>query len=235
MRVVIFGANGATGRLLTEQALDASHHVVAVTRRPTDFPITHRRLRVVEADVLDRHAVDRAVDGADAVLSTLGVPYTRKPITVYSDGASNIVAAMSSHGVKRLVVVSSSATEPHYHADGGFLMNRILQPLITATIGKTTYQDMHRMEQLLRSSDLEWTIMRPSGLFDAPTVSRYELYEDQAPGIFTSRVDLAASMLEQVTDTRYLREAVAVTTSDGVPTLFQIIRHEALKTGRQSG
>jgi putative NADH-flavin reductase len=62
MRVVIFGANGATGRLLTEQALDAGHHVVAVTRRPADFPITHRRLRLVEADVLDRHAVDRAVD-----------------------------------------------------------------------------------------------------------------------------------------------------------------------------
>jgi nucleoside-diphosphate-sugar epimerase len=57
------------------------------------------------------------------VLSTLGAPYTRKPIDVYSDGIRNVVAAMSRHGVKRLVVVSSSATEPYYHADGGFLLN----------------------------------------------------------------------------------------------------------------
>jgi putative NADH-flavin reductase len=230
MRIVVFGANGLTGRLLSEQALAAGHEVAAVTRQPADFPITHERLSVVEADVHDAQAVDRAVEGSDVVLSALGVPFTRKPINVYSDGIRNIAAAMSRRGVKRLVMVSSSATEPHYHADGGFLMNRVLQPLITATIGKTTYSDMRRMEELVRGSDLEWTILRPSGLFDAVGVTRYELHEDQAPGIFTSRADLAASLLEQATDVRFVRKAVAVTTSDGAPTLFQMLRREAFKT-----
>jgi nucleoside-diphosphate-sugar epimerase len=229
MRIVIFGANGRTGRLLTEQALAAGHDVTAVTRRPLGFPITHDRLDVVGADVHDPEAVDQAVAGTDAVLSTLGVPYVRKPINVYSNGIRNVVAAMSRHGVKRLVVVSSSATEPYHHADGGFLLNRVLQPLISATIGKTTYADMRRMEELVRGSDLEWTIMRPSGLFDAPAVSRYELHEEQAPGIFTSRADLAASLLEQATDGRFVRKALAVTTSEGAPTLFQLIRREAFK------
>ncbi len=229
MRIVIFGANGQTGRLLTGQALAAGHDVAAATRRPAQFPIAHDRLAVVEADVRDAPAVDRAVEGADVVLSALGVPFTRNQITVYSLGAANIVAAMSRHGVKRLIVVSSSATEPYHHADGGFVLNRVLQPLVTATIGKTTYADMRRMEDLVRGSDLEWTIMRPSGLFDAPGVTAYELHEDQAPGIFTSRADLAASMLDQATDTRFVREAAAVTTSEGAPTLFQMIRREALK------
>jgi putative NADH-flavin reductase len=228
MRMVIFGANGQTGRLLTEQALAAGHDVVAVTRRPAEFPITHDRLAVVEADVHDAPAVDRGVDGADVVLSALGVPFVRKQVTVYSEGIGNIIAAMSSHGVKRLVVVSSSATEPHHHANGGFLLNRVLQPLVTATIGKTTYADMRRMEDLVRGSDLEWTIMRPSGLFDAPGATAYELHEDQAPGIFTSRTGLAASMLDQATDTRFVRKVAAVTTSEGAPTLFQMIRREAL-------
>ena len=229
MRIVIFGANGQTGRLLTEQALAACHNVAAVTRRPAEFPITHNRLTVIGADVHDGLAVDRAIEGADVVLSALGVPFTRKQITVYSKGAGHIIAAMSRHGVKRLVVVSSSATEPHHHADGGFLLNRVLQPLVTATIGKTTYADMRRMEGILRGSDLDWTIMRPSGLFDAPGVTAYQLHEDQAPGIFTSRADLAASMLDQATDTRFMRKAAAVTTSQGVPTLFQMMRREALK------
>jgi putative NADH-flavin reductase len=214
---------------LTEQALAARHDVVAVTRRPADFPIAHQRLTVAAADVYDAEAVERAVEGAEVVLSTLGVPFTRKPINVYSDGIGHVATAMSQHGVKRLVVVSSSATEPHHHADGGFLLNRVLQPLVTATIGKTTYADMRRMENLVRSSDLEWTIMRPSGLFDAPAVTKYELHEDQAPGIFTSRADLAASLLEQASDARFIRKAVAVTTSDGAPTLFQMMRREAFK------
>ena len=229
MRIVIFGANGQTGRLLTEQALAAGHDVAAVTRRPAEFPVTHDRLTVVEADVRDASAVDRTIEGADVVLSALGVPFTRKQITVYSEGAGNIVGAMSRHGVKRLIVVSSSATEPHHHANGGFLLNRVLQPLVTATIGKTTYADMGRMEDLVRGSDLEWTIMRPSGLFDASGVTAYELREDQAPGIFTSRAGLAASMLAQATDTRFVRKAAAVTTSEGVPTLFKMMRQEALK------
>jgi hypothetical protein len=106
-------------------------------------------------------------------------------------------------------------------------VNRVVQPLVTATIGRTTYGDMRNMEAHLRSSDLHWTVMRPGGLFDAPTVSKYQLHEKHADGVFTSRADLAASMLAQVTSTQWIRKNVAVTTSEGVPTLLQMIRREA--------
>lgn len=228
MRITVFGAAGQTGRLVVGQGLAAGYHITAVTRQAT-FPLSHERLGHVRADVRDAQAVERAVAGTDVVLSALGVPFTGKPVTIYSDGVRAIAAAMSTHGVKRLVAVSSSATYPHHHAEGGFLLNRVLQPLITATIGKTSYRDMRAMEEFLRGSDLDWTIMRPSGLFDAPGVTAYRLGEDQAAGIFTSRADLAASLLEQVADTRFVRKAVAVTTAEGIPTLFQVLRREAFK------
>ena len=82
MRVAIFGANGPTGRLLTRQALDAGHHVVAATRRPESFPMVHEHLEVAAADIHDPGTVSTTVDGCDAVLSTLGVPFTRKPAKV---------------------------------------------------------------------------------------------------------------------------------------------------------
>jgi putative NADH-flavin reductase len=227
MRIVIFGANGGTGRLLSQQALDAGHVVVAVTRKPHQFPLAHPSLTVAEADAHDRAAVTRAVDGSDAVLSTLGVPFTRRPIDVYSASIVNIGAAMEDHGITRVVVVSSAGTEPHHHEGAGFLMNRVMQPLVTATIGKTTYADMRAMEAYLRGSELDWTVIRPSGLFDSPVVSRYQLRENQADGVFTSRADLAASMLAQVTSTRWIRKNVAVTTSEGTPTVLQMIRREA--------
>ena len=224
MRIALFGANGATGRLLTRQALDGGHTVVAVTRRPDDFPLRHPRLTVVEADVLDRAAAASAIAGAGAVLSTLGVPFTRPPISVYSEGIASIAAGMELHGVKRVVVVSSAATDPRPHADGGFLLNRLLQPLITATIGRTTYADMRRMEAFLRAGNLDWTALRPSGLFDADEVSAYRLEENHADGVFTSRADLAASMLAQLESTAWVHRCVAVTTSACAPTLLQMIR-----------
>jgi putative NADH-flavin reductase len=227
MRIAVFGANGPTGRLLTQQALDAGHHVVAATRDPESFPIAHERLEVEAVDVHDLAAVSATVDGCDAVLSTLGVPFTREPITVYSGGVRNIVDAMHMHGLKRLVVVSSSATHPHHHAEGGFLLNRVLQPIVTRTIGKTTYTDMRRMEEIVRESDLAWTIVRPSGLFDLPEATDYRLYRDESPGVFTARVDLAAAILAQAENDTYIGEAVAVTTSENTPTLFQMMRNEA--------
>lgn len=227
MRIAIFGANGPAGRLLTGQALAAGHHVVAATRHPEDFPLAHERLEVEATDVHDAAAVAGTVDGCGAVLSTLGVPFTREPITVYSDGAEAITDAMHRHGCKRLVVVSSSATYPHRHADGGFLLNRVIQPIVTRTIGRTTYADMRAIEALVRDSGLAWTIVRPSGLFDLDEVTDYRLDEDEADGVFTARVDLAAAMLAQLEDETYVRKAVAVTTTRHTPTLFQMLRAEA--------
>jgi putative NADH-flavin reductase len=229
MRISIFGANGGTGRVLVRQALDAGHEVVAVTRRPGEFPFAHPRLVIVGADVRDGQAVRHAVEGAGAVLSSLGVPFTRKPVTVYSEGVSVITTAMSRLGVKRIAVVSSTAVEPHRHAEGGFMLNRVMQPLVSATIGKTTYADMRVMEDILRHSDLDWTVVRSAGLFEAGRVSSYQVSDGPLDGVFTSREDLAACLLAQASDSRFAGKTIEVTTSERVPTLWQMIRREAFK------
>ena len=46
MKITVFGANGLTGRQLVQRALDAGHDVVAVTRHPADYPLTHERMIV---------------------------------------------------------------------------------------------------------------------------------------------------------------------------------------------
>ncbi|WP_433714384.1 NAD(P)-dependent oxidoreductase [Nocardia sp. CA-084685] len=228
MRITVFGANGPTGRLLTGQALAAGHEVAAVTRQPDSFPLHDDRLEVVGADVLDPGAVDAVVAGRDAVLSTLGVPAGKEPITTYSRGVANIVAAMERHRVRRLAVVSSTGVDPHPYSDGGFLFNRVLLPYVTRVLGKTLYDDMRRMESLIQSTDLDWTIVRPSGLYHLPSVTDYTVVEGHADGRFTAREDLAASMLALLDDDRYVRTTIAVITTTDNPTLFEWIRGEAL-------
>jgi hypothetical protein len=125
-------------------------------------------------------------------------------------------------------VVSSSGVDPHTYSDGGFLFNRVLLPLLTRVLGRTLYDDMRRMEALVRASDREWTIVRPSALHHLPSPAGYTVVEGHADGLFTARVDLAASMLALLDDDRYRRSTVSVITTAGNPTLLRWMRGEAL-------
>lgn len=228
MHLVIFGANGSTGRLLTRQALGGGHTVSAVTRHPEVFPITHERLRVVSADVRDPASVEGAVAGAEAVLSTLGVPFSRRPITLYSEGTTHIIDAMRTHGVRRLVCVSSSATDPGGAPTGGFVVDKVLQPFFIGVVGRTLYADLRRMEQLVTESELDWTIVRPSGLFDTPEVTKFVTGEGHLDSRFTSRADLARCMLDQAADRHDIGKKLAVVTVDVKPSLLKLLWREGI-------
>lgn len=229
MKLAVFGANGPTGRLLTQLALDEDHDVIAFTRRAAVFPIEHRRLAVVGGDVHDSVAVASAIEGTDAVLSTLGVPFAKTPVSVYSHGVANIISGMHDAGIKRLVCVSSSAIGPHPEPLGGFVFEKIMQPYVVNKLGKTVYDDMRRMEAMVSTSDLAWTIVRPSGLFEAPTVSEYAVALDYIGHRFTARIDLADCLLRQAFDDTYAGSTIAVATPGAHPSIVKLIWNEGIR------
>jgi putative NADH-flavin reductase len=229
MKLAVFGANGPTGRILTRLALDEGNEVVAFTRRPDSFPIEHSGLEVVAGDVHDPAAVVGAVVGTDAVLCTLGVPFAKTPVTVYSEGAANIMAEMHTAGIKRLVCVTSSAVAAHPEALGGFLFEKVMQPYVVKVLGRTLYDDMRRMEELVRRSDLVWTIVRPSGLFESPEVTPYEVARDHIGHRFTSRTDLADCLLRQATDDEYTQATIAIATTAIKPNMLKLIWREGIR------
>ncbi|MEE6169545.1 MULTISPECIES: NAD(P)-dependent oxidoreductase [unclassified Mycolicibacterium] len=229
MHITIFGANGATGRILTRQALDAGHAVIAVTRHPEQFPITDPDLTVTQADVRDLAAVTAAVEGAAAVLSTLGVTFTMAPVDTYSVGVANIVSAMRTTGVERLAVVSSTAIADYPgRTDTPFAL-RVVQPLISSVFGKTLYADMRRMEDIVTDSGLNWTIVRPSGLFDLPDVTEYLAGQRDPVGAFTSRTDLADYLLK-LAESPKTGAIVTISTTVDNPSMWQLLRREAFKS-----
>jgi putative NADH-flavin reductase len=229
MRIAILGANGPTGRLLTGQALAAGHDVVALTRRPDEFPIVHQKLVVAGGDVLDPDAVDPVVDGSEVVLSALGTPFAKEQVEVYSGGGRNTLDAMKRFGTSRFVVVTSGAVTGEPEPTGGFLFNRVLQPYVTNVLGKTVYDDMRRLEELMVNSDTDWTVLRPSGLFDLPEVTEYSITEEHGPGRLTSRRDLGAALLLQATDQRFVRKVAHVITTVDNPSLLSMMWREARK------
>jgi len=210
MKIVVFGANGPVGRLLTKLALADGNQVTAVTRHPEAFPQKHDRLRIECGDVLKADDVERAVRAHEAVLSVVGVPFTFKRVTVYSEGMRHILPAMTAAGILRLVCVTSGGTNPRRDAGEGFVFGRVIKPIF----GRTLYADMRRMEDLVMASDRDWTIVRPARLVDTSGVIPYRVQEGyMVPGMSeTKRADLAEFLLREAVSPQYVRKAVAVAT-----------------------
>jgi putative NADH-flavin reductase len=231
MKLAIFGANGVTGRLLTKQALVEGHTVTAVTRHPETFPLRQESLQVMQGDVFDLASVQQAVCGQDAVLSILGVPYSNKPIRLYSTGIAHIIQAMHGAQVCRLICVSSSALDPRargHDTGGGFIFEKMIKPFILNRLGRTSYEDMHKMELRVMNSDLDWTIIRPSGLFETVEVTDYRVAQSFV-GRYTSRTDLADCMLKLLANKQYLHQTVAVATVSVQPSMLRLILKEAFQ------
>jgi putative NADH-flavin reductase len=227
MRVAIFGANGPTGRLLTAQALAAGHQVTAVTRHPGDIP-PRPGLRVAEADATDTGAAGAAVAGSDAVVSALGAPYSRRPVSLYSAGTASIITALRDHGVRRLVVAGTAAADPGYHGSDSLFFSRVMEPLFMKRPGRTLYQDNQRMEAAVRASGLDWTIVRACWLFNSAGISDYLVCEGSPHGMFTARADFAACLLAQLASDRPARATIGVRTIVGTPSIPAQIWREVI-------
>jgi len=127
VKLAIFGATGGTGRKLVDQSLAAGHEVVAFVRDPSKLELRHERLTIVQGDVTDPAAVERAIAGVDAVLSALNTRRNAKgnPITV---GTLHILAAMRKYGVRRLVFSAAPSARDQQRVRDGYES--------TATAGK---------------------------------------------------------------------------------------------------
>ena len=208
MKLLIIGASRGIGRQLLEQALQAGHLVTAMARHPEHLPRQSAGLQTVAGDILNLSLVQQVVAGQEAVCLTIGVGVTIKPVTVFSQGTKNVLAAMAEHGVRRLVCVTGiGAGDSAGH--GGLLYDRLFKPLLL----KTIYEDKDRQEALIRASDTDWTIVRPGFLTNGPLTENYRVLTDLW-GITAdkiSRADVAHFMLEELSAPRYVEQTPLLT------------------------
>jgi putative NADH-flavin reductase len=207
MNILIFGASGGTGRLLTRQALAQGHTVTAFVRTPTKLDLTHPLLTVIVGDVSDRPAVARAVQGQVAVLSALGAatPFRRDPALVA--GVRHIVDAMTGAGVQRLIYLSFLGVGDS-RRDAGFFIRHVASRLL-----RQPTADHELNERAIRESGLLWTIVRPPKLTNGRLTGSYRIGEHiraRSPMPLLSRADVAQAMLRQLDDPAHVRAVVRV-------------------------
>jgi putative NADH-flavin reductase len=205
MKLIVFGSTGGIGSQVIAQALAAGHTVTAVARNPAAISTQHERLTVVQGDVLKPCTLAEPIAGQEAVISALGVR-TRGPTTVYSEGVANIMRAMQVTGVPRLLSVSAIGIDP------GPLLQRWLAKPILWRLFKDMYTDLVRMEDEMRRSDFEWTIVRPPRLTNGSRTGQYHMAVNRhlTRGGLISRADVADYMLTHLDDRSCYRAQVEI-------------------------
>ncbi|MFL6124232.1 NAD(P)-dependent oxidoreductase [Actinophytocola sp.] len=199
MRLTVFGPTGGTGRSAIAQALTVGDKVTVLARNPAALTEFGDRITVVAGDVLDPSAAARAVEGAEVVVSALGIGMHRHATTVYSQGTANVIAAMRADGARRLLVVSTSSLEvPPARQFAEWLIARHLLHRILAK----PYADMALMERHVRESDLDWTLVRAARLTSGSLTGNYRTATDRKlRGCWSiSRPDVAHYCLNHAAD-----------------------------------
>lgn len=208
MKLIIFGSTGRTGRQLVTQALEQGYDVTAFARNPEKFDLSHEHLKVVKGDALDPASVERALQGQDVVLCSLGMPNIMDNSQLRARGTKNIIHAMEKAAIRRFICQSGLGAGDSHEALP-FHYKYLIAPLFMRAL----YADHNLQENYIRSSQLDWTIVRPGTLNDGERTGTYQhgyTTENKPTTIKISRADTAHFMLQQLTNSHYLHKTPCI-------------------------
>jgi putative NADH-flavin reductase len=203
-KVLVLGATGPTGQQILAEAADRGYELAALVRKrtTTSYPPS---TDVFTGDARDEIAVSRALEGCDGVICALGTSMNPfRTVTVLSSATQVLTQAMRRQRVRRLVCITGvGAGDSRGH--GGFFYDRLMQPLLLRQI----YKDKDRQENIVRASGLDWILVRPAILQDAPGTGRVFAQTDlsRIRGGRIARADVAKFVVDQLIENTWLHRA----------------------------
>lgn len=201
MKITVIGGSRGTGREFTEAAIEAGHELTVLSRSG-DVP---ENAHAVVGSATDSAAVREAVTGADAVVVTVGGARGKR--RQRTEITREVIYVMNAAGVRRLIVQSSLGA-------GGSASQLVFPMNLIAPVALAfPLADHNDQEDLVRQSGLDWTIVRPTGLSAKDGTGTWKALteSDQGKlGASISREDLAALLLDILTDEATFKQAIGV-------------------------
>ena len=205
MRVLIIGASKGIGLETTRRALDAGHNVRALARSATAIAVSNPSLEKMRGDALKTQDVEAALVGVDVVIQTLGVGLGDlfRPVHLFSDATRVLIGVMKRQDIKRLICVTG------FGAGDSRASISCLQRLPFQIVFGRAYDDKSLQEQLIKESELDWTIARPGVLTSGPRTGHYQILSEasQWRNGTISRADVAEFLVRQIGDQTYILKA----------------------------
>ena len=214
MRILLLGATGRTGKLVLEKAIENDFEVNCLVRNPEKISAI-KNLNVFKGDVRNESDLLNAMEGCDYIINVLNVSRTsdfpwsklRTPPTLLSDTMQLLVKTGKKKNIKKVIVCSAWGVA-ETREDIPFWFRWLID---FSNIG-IAYKNHEKQEEILKNSDLDYTIVRPVGLINSDkTQSVKETFNNSPkPTLIISRKALAEYMIESITNQELTRKTVTV-------------------------
>lgn len=207
MKITIIGASAGIGLQCTRLAFEKGHEVTTLSRRVVPLP-DHAKLKRVQGSATSPNDVRAVVDGADAILVTLGVksPFAT---TLFSDSARLLLQVLQETGSSATLLVLTG-----FGTGDSWNYNALPMKILFTLLLKKVYADKSEQERLVTAGYPRWEIVRPGRLTNGAMTGRYRVLDELVNGMRVgaiSRADVAHFMLAQAERPTYLNKYVALT------------------------
>lgn len=210
MTIIVFGSTGGTGRALLAKAMADGHRVTAFARDPSKLTPAPG-LTIVEGDAMNRADVARAVVGHDNVVISLGNSQ------VLSFGAGKTPPDICEMGTRNIIEALGPASTARVHAVTAFGVGEtrdkmpVLFKVLYTLFMRDLMADKERQEAALKASGLDYVLVQPVGLTNAPAKGDFFASTDgQTRKMRISREDVAAFIAKDIVEPRYHRQTVVL-------------------------
>lgn len=209
MKIALFGATGGTGIEFLTQSENYSYDITAFVRSPEKLKEQFPNLKLVKASIDDFEILKKEVVDFDVIVSLVGISgllQARKPNAIYERTGKNLTKLATLNNIKRLIIVSSGGVVEAENEPWFF--KYLLKPIFLNKM----YEDMRIMENIVTSSDLDYTIVRPPYLTKGKLTKKYRVILDKwfDDDKDLSRADLAHYLLNCLDDKKISRRIVGV-------------------------
>ena len=207
MRITVIGASAGVGLQVARLALEKGQEVTTLSRRTVPLP-DHAKLKRVQGSATNPSDVQAAVEGADAILVTLGVksPFAT---TIFSDSARILLRVLQETGSSPTLLVLTG-----FGAGDSWSYNPLPMKLLFTLLLKAVYADKGEQERTIAAAYPRWEIVRPGRLTNGTMTGHYRVLDHLVEGMRVgaiSRADVAHFMVTQAEQPTYLGKYVALT------------------------
>ena len=204
MKIAVTGASGKTGYRIVEEAIKNGIEVTLITRKNSVIPSNLKNNKIIKLSLDNNEALDQSLKEMDALIIATGARATidlTGPARVDALGVFRQLESCKRVGIKRVILVSSLCTGKVLHP-----LNLFGLILLWKKLG----------ENLLKSKQFDWTIIRPGGLKEDESLENENIYyskiDTQVKGSIPRRL-VAKCCINAIQDINSINKTIEITSS----------------------
>jgi len=202
MKIALFGGSGRIGQHFLKQALDSGHEVIALVRNPEKINANHPNLTIIKGDILNQKDVEKTIKDSEISVSLFGHSFGNLKSSakgLQTAGTENIISAMQTYGLKRIISLSGGAL-PFPAKDKPKFADKLAKFIMKLAVPKVL-NDAESHLDVLQKSGLEWIIIRGARFIDIEKTGNYRIgWVGVNSGMQIGRADLAEFVINQLDD-----------------------------------